>query len=58
MKQVQDIITTMKKIRVYKSWYDTEGRIKDEMSEFESIWNNDNSELNVYDFMSAFEKEL
>lgn len=46
------------KIRVYKSWYDTEGRIADEMSEFESIWNNDNSELNVYDFMSAFEKEL
>ncbi len=46
------------KTRVYKSWYDTEGRIADEMSEFESIWNNENSELNVYDFMSAFEKEL
>lgn len=46
------------KVRVYKSWYDTEGRIADEMSEFESIWNNENAELNVYDFMSAFEKEL
>lgn len=46
------------KTRVYKSWYDTEGRIADEMSEFESIWNNENSELNVYDFMAAFEKEL
>ncbi len=46
------------KTRVYKSWYDTEGRIADEMSEFECIWNNENSELNVYDFMSAFEKEL
>ena len=44
------------KIRVYKSWYDTEGRIADEMSEFESIWKNENSELIVYDFMAAFEK--
>lgn len=46
------------KTRVYKSWFDTEGRIADEMSEFESIWNNENSELTVYDFMAAFEKEL
>ena len=46
------------KIRVYKSWFDTEGRIADETTEFESIWNDTNSELKVYDFMAAFEREL
>lgn len=46
------------KVRVYRSWNDTEGRIKDEMAEFESIWTNENSDLVVYDFMEAFEKEV
>lgn len=46
------------KIRVYKSWFDTEGRIADETAEFESIWSGTNSQLIVYDFMSAFEQEL
>lgn len=46
------------KIRVYKSWNDYEGRIADESKEFESIWSNDNSDLVVYDFMSAFENEV
>lgn len=46
------------KTRIYKSWTDTEGRILDETEEFESIWNNENSELMVYDFLNAFEKEL
>jgi superfamily II DNA or RNA helicase len=46
------------KTRVYKSWVDTEGRIDDEMSEFESVWNGTNSELIVYDFMPALEREL
>lgn len=46
------------KTRVYKSWFDTEGRIADEMAEFDSIWENDNPQLIVYDFMDAFEKEL
>lgn len=46
------------KIRVYKSWYDVEGRIPDETTEFENIWNNNNTELIVYDFMTAFEQEL
>lgn len=46
------------KTRVYKSWFDTEGRIADETAEFESIWNGTNSELIVYDFMTAFEQEL
>lgn len=46
------------KIRVYKSWNDYEGRIADESKEFESIWSNDNSDLIVYDFMSAFENEV
>lgn len=46
------------KVRVYKSWNDTEGRIADEMDEFESIWEGTNSELQVYDFMEAFEDEL
>lgn len=46
------------KTRVYKSWFDVEGRIADETAEFESIWNGTNSELIIYDFMSAFEQEL
>lgn len=46
------------KIRVYKSWFDQEGRIYDETEEFESIWNNTNNSLYVYDFMTAFENEL
>ncbi len=46
------------KIRIYKSWFDYEGRINDETKEFESIWNNTNKELYVFDFMTAFEKEL
>ncbi len=46
------------KVRVYKSWFDYEGRIADEMSEFDSIWNKDNSDLKIYDFMEAFEKEV
>lgn len=50
--------TNYEKTRIYKSWTDTEGRILDETEEFESIWNNENSELMVYDFLSAFEKEL
>lgn len=50
--------TNYEKTRIYKSWTDTEGRILDETEEFESIWNNENSELIVYDFLNAFEKEL
>jgi HKD family nuclease len=46
------------KTRVYKSWNDIEGRIADETEEFDSIWNNENSQLHVYDFMTAFENEL
>lgn len=46
------------KIRIYKSWNDTEGRIADESSEFDSIWSNSNSDLVVYDFMDAFKKEV
>ena len=46
------------KTRVYKSWFDYEGRIKDETEEFDSIWNNENTELTVYDFVEAFENEL
>lgn len=46
------------KIRVYKSWFDYEGRIDDEISEFESIWSNTNKDLSVYDFMDAFKAEL
>lgn len=50
--------TNYEKIRIYKSWFDQEGRIDDETKEFESIWNNTNKSLYVYDFMTAFEKEL
>lgn len=46
------------KTRIYKSWNDVEGRILDETAEFERIWNNENSQLKVFDFMSAFESEL
>ena len=46
------------KIRVYKSWLDYDGRIHDETSEFNSIWNNENDELQVFDFMDAFKSEL
>lgn len=46
------------KVRVYKSWTDLEGRIQDETNEFESIWNDDNKDLEVYDFTEAFESEL
>ena len=46
------------KIRVYKSWLDYDGRIHDETSEFNSIWNNENEDLQVFDFMDAFKSEL
>lgn len=46
------------KIRVYKSWQDYEDRIIDETIEFDSIWNNENDYLEVYDFMDAFKSEL
>ena len=46
------------KVRVYKSWNDIEGRIADETAEFDSIWSNVNSDLIVYDFMEALEKEV
>lgn len=46
------------KTRVYKSWFDYEGRIADETTEFDSIWNNENKELTVYDFVDAFQNEL
>ncbi len=46
------------KIRVYKSWTDTEGRIEDETREFLSIWDNNNEFLKVYDFNEAFKKKI
>ncbi|MCI6360605.1 MAG: DEAD/DEAH box helicase family protein [Eubacterium coprostanoligenes] len=46
------------KVRVYKSWNDTEGRIQDETEEFESIWNKSNDFLEVYDFMQAVEEKI
>ena len=46
------------KIRVYKSWTDTEGRIEDETREFLSIWDNNNEFLEVYDFNEAFKKKI
>lgn len=46
------------KVRVYKSWTDTEGRIDDEIDEFMSIWNNDNEFLEVIDFNQAFENKI
>lgn len=50
--------TNYEKTRIYKSWFDTEGRIADETAEFDSIWNDENPNLKVFDFMDAFENEL
>lgn len=41
------------KVRIYKSWTDLEGRVKDETDEFNNIWNSNNQYLEVYDFMDA-----
>lgn len=46
------------KIRVYKSWTDTEGRIDDEINEFMSIWEDNNEFLKVFNFLDAFEKKV
>lgn len=46
------------KIRVYKSWTDTEGRIDDEINEFLSIWEDNNEFLKVFNFLDAFEKKV
>lgn len=46
------------KVRVYKSWTDTEGRVDDETEEFLSIWTNSNEFLTVYNFMEAFERKV
>lgn len=48
----------MRKFGYTKAGFDYEGRIADEMDEFETIWSNDNEALEVYDFMKAFESEL
>lgn len=46
------------KVRVFKSWEDSEERIRDEVKEFDLIWSGENNFLKVYDFMDAFQKEL
>lgn len=46
------------KVRVYKSWTDIEGRVKDETEEFLSIWDNANEFLTVYNFMDAFKRRI
>lgn len=40
------------KVRVFKSWIDEE-RVKDELDEFQSMWNNENEYLKVYDFKDS-----
>lgn len=46
------------KVRVFKSWYDFEGRIVDETEEFESIWNDNNEYLDVYEFKDAVKNSI
>ena len=46
------------KVRIYKSWTDIDGRIADETEEFQSIWEDDNESLHVFDFSTALEQEL
>ncbi|MFI3329357.1 MAG: DEAD/DEAH box helicase family protein [bacterium] len=46
------------KVRVYKSWYDLEGRIEDETNEFNSIWSDGNNYLDVYEFPDALKSVI
>ena len=46
------------KIRTYKGWNDPDGHVEDETNEIESIWNDSNEFLKVYDFKDAFEKKV
>ena len=46
------------KVRVYKSWFDYEGRIDDELEEFNSIWSNSNDFLDVYEFDDAIKESI
>lgn len=41
------------KVRTFKSWFDLEGRIADETEEINSIWENSNEFLEVYEFNEA-----
>ena len=46
------------KVRTFKSWFDTEGHVADEIEEIESIWNNSNDFLEVYDFPEAVQNAI
>lgn len=50
--------TNYEKVRVFKGWIDPEGRVEDETAEFESIWKNEESELEVFSFASAIEQKI
>lgn len=45
------------KIRVYRSWVEKD-RVDDEVEEFESIWNNNNQFLDVYEFKEAYKNRV
>lgn len=46
------------KVRTFKSWFDVEGHVADETEEIESIWNNSNEFLEVYDFPEAIQNSI
>lgn len=46
------------KVRVFKSWNDPDGRVDDETSEFESIWNGSNESLETFSFMDAVKQSV
>lgn len=46
------------KIRTFKSWFDYEGHVQDESEEIESIWNNSNEFLEVYEFNDAIKNSI
>ena len=44
------------KVRVFKSWTDPDGRVEDEIAEFESIWNGTNPSLETFSFVDAIKQ--
>lgn len=46
------------KVRIFKSWTDPDGHVKDETEEFDSIWNGSNDALETFSFMDAVKESV
>lgn len=48
------------KIRIFKSWSseDSEARVKEEVEEFNKIWNNEHEDIKTYSFPESLKKEI